>query len=586
VLVTPIPDLIMTFSLLPGLPNEVLTNILGNLKNEDLLNASLVSKRFRELAQAEFWTDLCLKDVLEAKTKSEMLLSQERCQTLFHCCRNLRNLGITGIDSRPRRSDAIEALADYAIRNCKKISRLEINSGFIPNTDEKSDEDPDDYIEPDINPFSLELFKTIEEHGQNIREIDFGAAFIKINEMLEMPTVLGQITSLRLDQSYYHSAAYLITDVIENLGRLCPNLQHLDLLHYYTDITRIINGFLDEEEYSGLRKNDIEILLSGTKESLVSLKLGSFAHGYVDEVEQSPFRHCTKLERLHVRNGINGKDIMAIGRLGSLLEFKMDVESQEPDLDNIADEDYQNAFAQGQLINLQHFETNDELTFEALAFNALLQYCPNLTSLVCDMDIALTELVTDLGPQSINLQKLMLSTHWFNLNELIAVTNLCNLRELKISSKWDPGHIEDYTCHKTIFPPRNLTNLETLTLDSFDNLDRTVFEAIIAESSKLQEVNLKCLPELSGYAEIFKEFGLKNLKTLRAEKCPHLRGPDIAALNQSCPKLEKIYLSDIGEWSSEELVSLLRVAKEQSDLMAKLQVPDEYKKMFSCLDEG
>jgi putative protein kinase ArgK-like GTPase of G3E family len=78
-----------------------------------------------------------LSDVPEAKNKKEMLLSQEISQTLFHRCRNLQNLGITGNE---RRSKAIEALADYAIQNCKKINRLQIDSGFISN---RYDEDVD-----------------------------------------------------------------------------------------------------------------------------------------------------------------------------------------------------------------------------------------------------------------------------------------------------------------------------------------------------------------------------------------------------------------------------------------------------------
>jgi hypothetical protein len=53
----------------------------------------------------------------------------------------------------------------------------------------------------------------------------------------------------------------MIPGVIQMLGRLCSNLRHLDLKDYYM------------EECCN---DDSEVLLSATKASLVSLKLGHF----------------------------------------------------------------------------------------------------------------------------------------------------------------------------------------------------------------------------------------------------------------------------------------------------------------------
>jgi hypothetical protein len=62
-----------------GLPNEIWIKILANLKQRELLNTSLVSKKLRELAlDPALWTELVLEDYIEGK--HGVAFNQERCQ--------------------------------------------------------------------------------------------------------------------------------------------------------------------------------------------------------------------------------------------------------------------------------------------------------------------------------------------------------------------------------------------------------------------------------------------------------------------------------------------------------------------------
>jgi hypothetical protein len=241
--------------------------------------------------------------------------------------------------------------------------------------------------------------------------------------------------------------------------------------------------------------------------------------------------------------------------------------------------DYQKAFEQLHLINLKQVKLDGRLNTGP--FIALLKYCPNLISVSCAIDNVegLSKLVSDSSPNYLNLQKLELDVCYFVENEFRAVTNVGNLRELKITS---PCNI----FYSSLRPFGNLINLEVLTLDNCLNLDRNLFKSLVDGCPNLLEVNLKSMSVLKGSVRAFKTFILKNLETLHVEKCPGLRGPDIAALIHGCQKIKKITLSDIDEWSTPEVMSLLREGKALGDLVAKLQVPDLYKKMFMCLDDG
>jgi hypothetical protein len=442
--------------------------------------------------------------------------------------------------------------------------------------------------------FSWDLFKTLEEHGHNLRELDLQQDDVDVEKILGMPTVLGQITSLRLCQEYHDGIdTDRIPEVLETLGRLCSNLRHLDLQYYnmYESIVPEPGGLGPiPDGKPGLYRDDIEALLSGLKASLISLKIGDLFKERRDElqVEQSPFIHCTMLEKLKVGYGVDAKDINAISRLGNLKELEIGDKAGQ-----IKDKDYQDAFEQKQLINLRQFVLHTQ-SFGTKAVIALLRNCPNLTSFSCPSNgnilEGIREIVADCGSDAINLQKLYLNDHGLTMNELIALTSLCNLRELRISGNYFSKPIftiANYNVGVTTIPKVNLLNLEVLDLGNFCNLDSEMFKTLVEGCPKLKHVKLNNLPEVTSWLEIFKECNLKNLETFQARDCPGIRGPDLVALNQNCPKIKKIFLPHFHYlWSSQERKYLLDVAKQQSDLAEKLQVPDNYKSIFSKPGSG
>jgi hypothetical protein len=531
----------MVLKELPNLPNEVWINVLGNLKIEDLFNVSLVSKKARELAlDPLLWTELDLCEGYKDGHSDPKRLSVSRCEALFARCNHLRTLKIISTDED--RGAVIEALLENAIRNCKKIVRIEINHDYEYGTE----------------PFSMGLFQKFEEHGVNIRELDFSIAdYINRDNLLLMPTLLGRLTSLRLSHCLDRgngSNFGIVPGVLQTLGSHCSSLRHLNLEYYFMYENEVAYA----EDLWALFKDDIEALLSATMTSLVSLKIDNLFEKRRDALQdaQSPFVHCPMLEKLYVGRGIDVKDIKAIGQLEHLKVLKIWASTYLDDDEDyqhvyLEDEDYQNAFEQKQLINLQHFSlisSDTDVKFGKKSLIALLQNCPLLTSVSCAIhDIqGLREVVA----HALNLQMLEIDVRRLDRNEFIALTSLCNLRVLKIS-----GFGANSVCNVKMrtLPRGNLVNLEVLTLNKCRNLDSKMFKALVEGSPKLQEVNLDRLPEVSRCAEIFKECGLKNLETFRAEKCPLLQGTGVAALLKSCPKLKTFSLVDTEEeWTDTE----------------------------------
>jgi hypothetical protein len=92
-------------------------------------------------------------------------LCLERCQQLLDRCKKLQTLEIKSGNSLAM----IEAMAEYALRNCKQISRLKISA--MPKMGEFFN-------------FSMEFFKTLEEKGHNIRELDIREVHIASWELL------------------------------------------------------------------------------------------------------------------------------------------------------------------------------------------------------------------------------------------------------------------------------------------------------------------------------------------------------------------------------------------------------------------
>jgi hypothetical protein len=214
-------------------------------------------------------------------------------------------------------------LANYAVRQCRTLYRLSI-SELKEDVDIKT------------------LFRALEEHGHNITELElFNVSLLMLTDsyveschLLEMPTVLGRLTSLKLAQYGNHVA----TVEMQTLGNLCSNLRHLDL-----------------EDYSPFFcKEELNLLFLRLKDSLISLKLNIIPDEHQDKIkiESSPFIHCRMLEKLWLKgDGSNAKDIMAIGQLVTLKELKF-----EMPITGIAEEDYQTAFEQQQLNCLHHLE--------------------------------------------------------------------------------------------------------------------------------------------------------------------------------------------------------------------------------------
>jgi hypothetical protein len=210
----------------------------------------------------------------------------------------------------------VNVLTVYAVKNCSMLHRLRLHSA-----------------NQDID--FLELFRTLEEHGHNITELElkeqkFEASPIQSGQLLAMPTLLGRLTLLTLsgtlDSHFSH-------DVMQTLGNLCSNLRHLDL-----------------DRYLSIYRDDLEILLAGLKDSLVSLKLNWLHDVRRDEnqVDHSPFVHSTMLENLSYIHG-NGDDIKAIGRLGRLEKLSI----SESSIQNVSAQDFRDAFQRGNLVNLE-----------------------------------------------------------------------------------------------------------------------------------------------------------------------------------------------------------------------------------------
>jgi hypothetical protein len=198
-----------------------------------------------------------------------------------------------------------------------------------------------------------------------------------------------------------------------------------------------------------------------------------------DELDHSPFIHCTKLEKLWLKAGPKAKDLKAIGRLGSLQElFICDQKS------DILDKDFQDAFEQQQLLSLQRLDIMAYSHFGKRAVQALLKYCPNLIEWSCSGigEIkGLEESVTDCGTQRIKLQKLKFEYCTLTRNTMMAVANLSNLKELHVQGcehKPLPLAKCDY---RDAFQPwmGNLFNLKVL--KRCDDLDKEGSRALLQD---------------------------------------------------------------------------------------------------------
>jgi hypothetical protein len=174
----------------------------------------------------------------------------------------------------------------------------------------------------------ISLTYTLEEHGHNIRELEFQQK-IDICDLLQMPTILSQLTSLSFTQSNVIKAKQDTSlNVLKTFRNLCSNL----------DIRNPKN------------KEELDVLLFGLKNSLVSLKLGNWAT-QERQVDDSPFRHCTLLEKISLCGGVSAIDFKAICRLGSLKELIIATK-----MELIWDEDFEEAFEQQEMISLQNLD--------------------------------------------------------------------------------------------------------------------------------------------------------------------------------------------------------------------------------------
>jgi hypothetical protein len=372
-----------------------------------------------------------------------------------------------------------------------------------------------------VNCLSLALFRTLEVNGHNIRELEFIHCSIQSCQLLEMPTVLGRLAMLKISNQDNGP------DVMQTLGNLCSNIRHLNLSRFGK--TSVTGNY-------GVYKDDIEVLLCGLKDSLISLALDEFNDERRDklQIRHSPFIHCTKLQKLDLNGGgINAEDIMAIGRLGSLTELIIHHKK------NIMDEDFKEAFEQQQMIGLQHCNMWGNGNFRKKATMALLKYCPNLISLDGQFE-GFEEAVADCGPRNLKLQKLEIGA--LNRNVIMAVASLCNLQELHITFAKNLKR-QDF---RDAFHQGNLVNLEVIKLGLCPNLDSEGFTALLKNSSKLKHVKLFRLPGVTGYSDIFADCNLDNLTTFNARNCPGLYGRDVDFLKQSCPQIKEPQISRCG----------------------------------------
>jgi hypothetical protein len=424
----------------------------------------------------------------------------------------------------------VEAVVDYAVRNCKMLSHLVIKTARNPyNCSQYRD------VVGLVN-FSFTLFNTLENNGHNIRELEMEWGFIASGHVLEMRRVLGQLTSLTLlttDDLKQNSLPD--PNATQMLGNLCSNLCHLDLFD------------------NPLSKNDLQVLLIGLKDSLISLKLNCPYDKIQDE--PSPFIHCTLLEKLWLTGCCHtAKDIKTIGRLGSLKWLKIEMDRGQ---DNLKDDDYKQAFEQRQLISLQQLELSGDLNFKAKAAMALLKYCPSLinwsvSSLSSISSISslyyvhgacdgLADTVADCGPEAITLQKLEISG--LDRNAIMAVSTLCNLRELHISHT----HLLSELDYWEAFQQGNLVNLKVVTLTNCNNLDSEGFKALLKGSLKLQHVKLNFLHKITGYSVIFEECILEHLENFHVVNCPGFYDWDVEVLKRNCPKIINIVHERVGK---------------------------------------
>jgi hypothetical protein len=261
-----------------------------------------------------------------------------------------------------------------------------------------------------------------------------------------------------------------------------------------------------------------------------------------DELDHSPFIHCTRLENLGLNGCIKRKDIKAIGQLGRLKKLTMMTNCDELET---TDEDFEVAFEQRQLITLQQFELRGYHKFGRKAVMALLKRCPNLIYLSCCNHslrrdpcqiVGIAASVLDCDPKAIKLQKLELSSCTLNINEISAVASLCNLRELHIL-----GSSSSQQDYRDAFQQGKLVNLKVLTLKYCWNLDSEGFKALMKNSSKLQDIKIHLLRSVTGYTEIFKECNLEHLETFLAIECRHFGKGDADFLRLSCPRIRVVY---------------------------------------------
>jgi hypothetical protein len=395
---------------------------------------------------------------------------------------------------------------------------------------------------------SLALFRTLEEHGHNIKEFEFSQGTIKSDQLLEMPTVMGRLTTITIRSGHFNKFHFgkdtgsdpeLVPSMMQTLGSLCSSLRHLDL-----------------RQYDNLYKDDLEVLLFGLRGSLVSLKVGDWSGQGRDEllIGHSPFKNCTLLEKLMVYDGGDAEDVKAICRLGNLKELafvKMDEfkddfdfgDENEEDEDGITDKDFQQAFDQKQLINLHTFDLSGHRKFGRRATAALLQNCPNLTRWSCNeigQIEGLVRMVQDFGPREIKLKKLHVNMT-LDKNELMVVTSLRNLDELHMCGERLTG--QDY---RDAFKRGSLVNLQVLNLTDCHNLDNEGLKAVLKGSPKLRKILLYPLPKVAGFGDIFADCNLKHLDTVSFPfDCPNFRDHHVNVLKRSCPKLKKIFVNQI-----------------------------------------
>jgi hypothetical protein len=224
---------------------------------------------------------------------------------------------------------------------------------------------------------------------------------------VEMQTVLGRLVSLTLEnQAYNGSDDEIVPNVMRMLGNLCSNLGHLDLKVYSST-----------GEY-GIYKDDLDVLLFGLKNSLVSLSLGYFNDECRHEVkvEHSPFVHCSLLEKLSLTRGLNAEDIMAIGRLENLKEL---VIGDRYLGNHITDENFKDAFEQRKLNRLQQLKLTGFKNLGKKATGQDWARCYAIGQIK-----GLYEAVTECGPLAITLQILDIESCPLNRNVIMSVTSL------------------------------------------------------------------------------------------------------------------------------------------------------------------